>query len=154
MIYARDHKTTIKNIEPIVTKINKFVKFYAIQKNLVRYLSPIEIKFEVPQNIFQSHYYKATLVLLDYEREFIDAGFDYIYNNSPFKQDDIIPMKDIIIKYAASVHGEYMQIEGFVKKLLYEIPNKIGENDFVILNELYTSIKKEGVKNIKNIKDL
>lgn len=155
MIHPREHITIIRNIRLVINKINKFVEFYAKEKNLVRYLYKIRFSFRVENKILPPYYVVIDLILLDYEREFIDAGFGNVYDNNPYKNGTpVVPLHDIILNYSIKVHVEYMKIETFVKMLLYEFPMKICDQDFIILNELYASIKKEGVKNTKNIKDL
>lgn len=155
MILTRQHKIQINNIDIIVDKINKFVWYYAKKKNLGQWVYTIQFEFLYQIDIFpdNSPIYKSYLCELcqiDYEREFYNANFDYVYNNSPFVQNKPT-MRTAIESYLRMYHEEYAEIEKFINKLLYLTPNKLVEEDFNKLNELYNKIKSDGVSNANSM---
>ena len=155
MITPRRQKIQISNVDIVVDKINKFVWYYAKKKNLGQWVYTTQYEFLYQVDIFPDNtpVYKSTLTELcqiDYEREFYHANFDYVYNNSPFKNDKPT-MRKIIDSFVKLYHEEYVQIEEFINKMLYQHPNKLEEEDFNKLNELYNKIKSDGVSNVKNM---
>ena len=155
MITPRLQIINLINIDTIVDKINKFVWYYAKEKNISQWVYSIQFEFLYQIDIFPDNtpVYKnmmCELYQIDCEREFYSANFDYVYSNSPFNKNKP-PMKEIINAFIRMYHEEYIQIDEFINKMLYSIPSALEEDDFIKLNELYSKIKTDGISNDKQM---
>jgi hypothetical protein len=145
MVQPRKHLILICNVDIIVNKINKFVQYYAKEKNLETFIYTTYYEFLYQVDIFpdNSPVYKSILAeiyQINYEQMFYNANLDYVYNNSPF----IIQkptMRNVIESFCKLYHEEYLQIEQFINKMLYSFPTKLVEDDFQNINKLYNKIK-------------
>lgn len=153
----RRQKIQINNIESVVDKINKLVIYYADKRKQKHWVYSTKYEFLYPIDLLQdnSYVYKSAIVELnqiDYEREFYHANFDYVYNNSPFVEK-APTMRTVIDAFVKLYYVEYLQIEEFIKKMLYSYPAPLEEKDFNNLNELYNKMRLEGVSNTKAMQD-
>lgn len=129
----------------IVSKINKFVEAYAVQKE---FLWVYDTYFSICIEDEKKHG-KVTYFILkrfDFEREFYHNGLHDIYENSPF--DVSKTMYEVIQIHMNAFYPHYYMVECFIKKLLYHIPEKVTMDDFKEINNLYKSIKYQNLDNM------
>lgn len=77
---------------------------------------------------------------INFIREFYHKDMGRVYENSPFNTDKT--MYEIIQLYVKDNYYYYLQIENFITKFLYGMPDILTEEDFVDLNKLFHHVKK------------
>lgn len=124
-----------KKVIDTIDKINIIVEKYAEVRN-------IPWVYNTYFRVDDSDFRLVTLKRINFVREFYHNEMDRTYENSPFTADKT--MHEIIQLYMKDNYHYYIQIDNFITKFLYGMPDVLKVEDFVELNELFHLIKTNG----------
>lgn len=136
MVTTRVIKIDIINAKKVIDtidKINIIVEKYAKIRNIPWvYNTYFHVDDKNPRLV--------TLKRINFVREFYHKEMDKTYENSPFNKDKT--MYEIVQLYIKDYYHYYVQIEDFIIKFLYGMPEALKAEDFVELNKLFRLVKK------------